>query len=142
MLKKSFTLIEVLIFVTLISLIFIALSYLITYSLHTTKINEHKILATHYAEELREWLRGEKEADWLSFVNDRMGTWCFNNKTLSWGNNFGQCSSYNLDNIFKRQVTLEKNADTTQVEVRIIVEWQELNNIYKVPINTIFSIWE
>ena len=75
--KKSFTLIEVLIFVTILSLFFVVASAVTITSLQNLKVQEHKILATRYAEELLEWLRGEKEVDWNKFINYR-GNYCFN----------------------------------------------------------------
>lgn len=138
--NKSFTLVEVLIFVTLISLIFITVSYTVTISLKNTKINEHKILATHYAEELKEWLRGEKEDDWNSFTATKMGTWCFKEKLISWNQHTACSPSDLIDELFKREVSLAVNG--TQITVNITVEWKEDNNTYKIPINTVFSIWE
>lgn len=141
---QGFTLIEVLIFITLMPLIFIAVSYLTTSSLQKTKINEHKILATHYAEELREWLRGEKEKDWVSFKDsNNMGNWCFNDEPVTdWGSR-GGCSLYNLNNFYKRDLTLIRLSGTeTQVKAEIVVEWQENSITYQVPIKTVFSRWE
>jgi type II secretory pathway pseudopilin PulG len=140
---KGFTLIEVLIFITLIPLIFIAVSYITTYSLQNTKINQNKILATHYAEELKEWLRGEKEEDWNTFATvANMGNWCFNNEPITDWDSHSRCgSSYGLNNLYKRDLTLTKDSDT-QATAKITVEWKENNNTYKIPINTVFSLWE
>ena len=147
---KSFTIVEVLIFVTLISLIFITISYIITFSLKNTKINEHKILATHYAEELKEWLRGEKEDDWNIFTTKGHvsgSQWCVNTIPIDISTLVGgPCGlDYSLhNNTFKRDLTLTNNVspNPTQVTVNIIVEWKEDNNIYTIPINTVFSLWE
>jgi len=147
--NNGFTLVEVLIFVTLITLIFTTVSYIITISLKNTKTNEHKILATHYAEELKEWLRGEKEVNWNDFITKGsvLGVqWCVNTipSDLS-GLQTGPCSTYGLhNNIFKRDLTLTNNIvpNPTQVTVNILIEWKEDNNTYTIPINTVFSLWE
>jgi type II secretory pathway pseudopilin PulG len=140
--KKSFTLIEVLIFLAILSLFFVAAAAVTIVSLRNLKVQEHKILATRYAEELLEWLRGEKEADWNQFAtyND---TYCFNSSPIiSWGNS-GNCSSYSLNNLYKREVTLTvQGTPPYQVNISIIVSWQELGQTYQVPINSIFTIWE
>ncbi|EKD96191.1 MAG: hypothetical protein ACD_24C00151G0001, partial [uncultured bacterium] len=98
--RGGFSFIELIIFVSLIPVIFITLAFLVTNSLFTTRINEHKILATHYAEELREWLRGAKEQNWVDFsINHNVGGYCFDtspipitftSNKLDWGN---QCMS-------------------------------------------------
>ena len=40
-----------------------------TFNLKNMKIQEHKILATRYAEEGVEWLKQEKEDDWQIFIH-------------------------------------------------------------------------
>jgi prepilin-type N-terminal cleavage/methylation domain len=60
--KKSFTLIEVLIFVTILSLFFVAAAAVTIVSLRNLKVQEHKILATRYAEELLELAKREKRS--------------------------------------------------------------------------------
>jgi len=155
--KKSFTLIEVLIFVTILSLFFVAAAAVTIVSLRNLKVQEHKILATRYAQELVEWLRGEKEENWGGeFYNisnpvdsftekvTQFGSYqtvCFNN--LNWDNN--PSCGYDLLSLFKRTATFSwyQNADYIyQINLSVIVEWQEADNTYKVPINTIFTIWE
>lgn len=142
--KKSFTLIEVLIFVSILSIFLVTASGVTIASLNNLKIQEHKILAVRYAEELLEWLRGEKEADWSRFTTYR-GTYCFNSSPItSWPTTAGNClvNSF-LNNLYKREVNLTPQGNPTyQVNVSIIVSWQELGHTYQVPINSIFTIWE
>lgn len=138
----SFTLIEVLVFVTILTLFFVAAASITTANLRNLKTQEHKILATHYAEELLEWLRGEKEADWNNFINKSSTdgtTYCFNNLDF---NSYGYCSSYGLNNFYQREGTLIKLSDE-RISIRITVSWIESGGTeYSVPINTIFSVWE
>ena len=140
--KKSFTLIEVLIFVTILSLFFVTAAAVTITSLRNLKIQENKILATRYAQELLEWLRGEKEADWNNFTT-KNNTYCFNSSPIpSWGS-AGNCSNYGLNNLYKREVNLNPQGNPPyQVNVSITVSWQELGQIYQVPLNTVFTVWE
>lgn len=142
MLKKTsgVTIIEILIMTVFITVLFLAVATVTSVSLKTAKVNEHKILATHFAEELREWIRGEKERDWTDFVSTKMGTWCFTNKTLSWEST-SECG-YDLDGLYKREADLSANLDQTQVTVQITVSWNEDNNAYAVPIKTVLSLYE
>lgn len=143
----GFTLLEMLLFITLISLVFVAVTYLVSFSIKNAAVTQHKTLATHYAQELQEWLRGEKEADWNLF--QKSGTLCFNTSPITvWGPS-GNCSSnYTLgttpNTIFKRYVTLTNNggATPTQVTAQIVVEWKEGNNTLQVPLSTVYSVWE
>lgn len=139
---EAFTLVEVLIFVVLISIIFITVSYYITFSLYNTKVNEHKILATRLAEEAREWLRGEKEISWDDFINTRMGEWCFNTEPVDGWGTPGLCTDYGIAELYKRDVSLTASQDGNQVTVKVNVEWVERTNTFNVLISTVFSIWE
>lgn len=152
---NSFSLIEVLIFTSILSVFFVISLSIITISLRRMKINEHKILATHMAGQLMEWLRDEKETDWEQFVNRANGvSYCFNNQNFSWPV-VGTCSSYNgitgiAPSIFKRYVTITANNQTPPTEVTVVikVDWQEgadgagNNTIYTVPLTTKFNLWE
>ncbi len=141
--KSGFTLVEVLIFVTLISLIFITFSAITAVSLTRELTNEHKILGAHYAEEVREWIRGQKEINWEDFTANKMGSWCFNAEPVSsWPSQTGNCNDYDLNSLFKREVDLSTNADTTQVTVSIVVLWRDGANSYQIPVNTVLSIYE
>lgn len=158
---RGFSLIEVLIFVSILSVFFVAAISVSIVTVRNMQINEHKIIATKYAEELIEWLRSEKENDWggaawasgtpATFTEraTRSGsptTYCFNT-ALNWSS-LGACSpSYGLSSFFKREATLEGTAlpltgYINQVTIDVTVEWQELGNTYEVPIKTLFSIYE
>ncbi len=147
--EQSFTLVEVLVFLTILSLFFITVSAITTYSLRNLKTQENKMIATNYAQQLLEWLRGQKEKDWNEFAKKSSTTgitYCFNNN-LSLDSNFptsGRCNNYNLDLRFKREATLTNltNNPVAKIKLGITVKWQEGNNIFSVPLDTIFSIWE
>lgn len=146
--SKSFTLIEVLVFTTILSLFFVVAAAVVIISLHNMKISEHKILATRYAQEALEWLRSQKEVDWNQFIlrDNPSGlgtTYCIN--TLNW-NTVSSCTTYGLGTpaIFKREVKLTNQSGTpvTQIKIEIVVSWQEVGESYRVPINSLFSVWE
>ena len=141
---SGFSLIEVLIFISILSLFFVVAAAVTTASLRNMKINEHKILATRYAEELLEWLRSQKEIDWNDFVNTYSNkTYCFNISPISdWSIIEAECSDIQLINLlYKRNLRLA-NTVGTQVNVSIIVSWNEPGGTYTFPIKTVFSIWE
>ncbi|HLL60099.1 MAG TPA: type II secretion system protein, partial [Candidatus Nitrosocosmicus sp.] len=122
--RRAFTIIEVLIFITLISFLFISVSYIMTATLRDTRSNEYKLVATHYADELKEWLRGEKEDDWNNFITHE-GSYCFNSTILEWPSS-GSCSGYINDSydVFQRSVKLTKDS-ANQMTVNIQVVWNE-----------------
>jgi Tfp pilus assembly protein PilV len=137
----SFTLIEVLIFVTILSVFFITALSVTVISLRNTQINEHKIMATKYAEELMEWLKSQKENGWKDFYDQSDGQHCFN--TLVWPPSVpGNCGlTFISGTIFKRYATLTKMSGN-QVNIQVTVTWSEIGNTYSVPLETIVSVWE
>jgi Tfp pilus assembly protein PilV len=165
--KKGFSLLEVLIFVTIISFIFIASASYITSLLRTMKINEHRAIGTQYADEVLEWLRSEREEDWNAFSEKASTgagtTYCFNSdisllttivNMKSTANPNGTilnttCTTYTgitgkAPMIYKREVTLKKDAEpATRIEANIKVSWMEDGNVVQqIPVTATFSIWE
>lgn len=140
---------EVLVFTTILSLFFVAAASVVTYMIRVEKVNEHKILATRYAEELLEWTRAERDIDWNAFTvrADSTGSiiYCFNSSPPTWtGANNPSCN-FGLNNIFKRTVRLTSVSAasyTFQVNVAVSVEWLEGGKLYTVPVNSTFAVLE
>ncbi|OGK28585.1 hypothetical protein A3D06_01865 [Candidatus Roizmanbacteria bacterium RIFCSPHIGHO2_02_FULL_40_9] len=142
--KQGISLLEVIIFISILSLIFLATVFVTTSSLQKAQYNQNKIKASRFSEELVEWMRGEKEATWSAFVArsaDTPGnTYCFNSTSISWPG-IGSCSaSYGLEDRFLRQATLVGTG--SQVKISVIVQWKEVRNTYTIPVDTVFSLWE
>ena len=142
--QRGFTLIEVLIFATVLSIFFIIAAASINASLNRLKNDEYKILATHYAQELSEWLKFEKEADWNDFI-DNIGTTSPVTKSfhdLSWSNNNEPMGD---PPIFTREATFTEESiggRIVRVNVRIKVYWRHNGNVHNVSLSTILSVWE
>ncbi len=144
----GFTLIEVLIVISIMSIFFISAVTIAIFSLQNLKSSENKILATRYAEELLEWIRGEKEADWNSLKTIRAGNgffqdWCFNTEpVIDWPSEMGNCDEDDtkIRSIFTRVASLKY--DTEKIIIKIKTSWLERNNVVEIPLNTIFSQYE
>jgi len=142
---KSFSLVEVLIFVSILSVFFVIAASMTITSIRNNEVNQHKILGTRYAEELLEWLKSEKEVDWKTFYN-RVPTepssvsYCFN-EGLNWSFSNDCGTSYTLDGIFRRWAVLQQYG-SDQMKIAVTVQWREYGNTYSIPINTVFSVWE
>ena len=144
--RKGFSLIEVLVFVTVLGVFFVAAATVVTFLLSTMKASEHRIIATRYAEEAIEWIKTEKEEDWSVFAgnsSDSGKRYCAN--TLNWDTT-GACATSNLfgtPTIFKREIVLTSSgAPIDQVTVSVIVYWNETNRTDDVTIDTILKVWE
>lgn len=147
-LSKGFSLMEVLVFTTILSMFFVAAASIVTYMVRTAKINEHRILATRYGEELLEWARAERDIDWNAFTAnaDSAGStvYCFDTTPPTWTGAVSPCN-YDLDSNFKRTMTLrslQAAGYIFQVDVSITVEWLEGGKIFTVPVNSTFATLE
>lgn len=137
--KLGFSLVEVLVFVTILGLFFVAAISVSLFSLKNMKFNEHKIMAAHYAEEATEWVTYEKENDWESFIT-KTGTRCLNASVLSWDET-GSCDfTLGTPALFRRTITLTNNG--AQVEVGTTVSWFEGSQRKDVTVNTVLNLWE
>ncbi|MDH7476136.1 MAG: prepilin-type N-terminal cleavage/methylation domain-containing protein [Microgenomates group bacterium] len=149
--KTGFSLIEVLIFVSILAVFFVTAAAVVTASLRAMKANEHRIIASHYAEELLDWLRSRKEEDWQIFtesiINDQKR--CFNvieERSSLTGSGLCDevCSASAIGGIYTRcaQFKKEDNNPTTKVKVTVETSWNELGVKQYVPITSYFTIWE
>lgn len=146
-LNRGFSLIEVLVFLTILSMIFIGAAVLGTASIRNSKNAENKIIASRHGEELLDWLRSQKEIDWLDFSTlksspDPGTTYCFNDEpVVKWPTNT-PCGSDLMDGIFKREAILTYDSSTDRVNVEIKLTWSEGGNSYDVTTKGVFSLFE
>jgi len=139
--QSGFTLVEVLVAVAIISIIFTTLASIVVTSLRNTSVNTKKIIGTHMADGLQEWIRGKKEDDWEDFTT-RVGTRCFNAANI--GTNWpavGACSTFETINNFKykRTVTISQVGNIYTSRIEFI--WDESNPNNKVVNETYYSQW-
>ena len=144
--KSGFSLIEVLVFITILGLFFVAAISVTTFSLKNMKISEHKILAAHYAEEGTEWVRNEKENDWETFVLKSSGTgtlYCLNSLNWSTAVTCGENYALGTPALFKREVTLTNSGTpVSQVNIEVVISWIEGNQTMNVRVKTVVNLWE
>ena len=162
--NHGFTLLEVVIFLSLFTTIFLTITYANLLSIKNNKITEHKIIANYYAESLTEWLRGEKDASWSGFLidsqlNDNPSlNYCFNDINFSWPTETvsppiptpqifqNQCdTNFKLSNRFSRQLTMTKitgGSGETQIEADINIRWYEGSQLFDINLNTLISQYE
>lgn len=144
--------IEVIVFIGIMSMVLTAALGFTIKMIKTVRVNEHRLRATHYVEEVIEWLNGEREADWVvfeSFASTSGKTYCINqpqtiNTTMALLSS-GVCTSNGLTPaIYKRQLILTKDAlsNATRVNATVQVTWVEEGVQYVEQIQTGYSVWE
>lgn len=144
--KKSFSLVEVLVFTAVLGLFFVAAVSVTTFNLKNMKIQEHKILATRFAEEGNEWVKQEKEDDWSIFIIHGSlagNTYCLN--SLNWNTfvNCGETYALGTPEFFKRELLITNSGSPVdQVNTTTTVSWKEGVNTFNVAIKTVFKLLE
>lgn len=144
---KGFSLVEVLIFTGVLSLFFVAAMSVATYNLKAMKIQEHKILATRFAEEGVEWAKEEKESDWSTFINyDTAGTgttYCLNSLDWNIASSCGDSYTLGTPAFYKRELLITNSAlPVDQVNITVTVNWKEGSNNFNVSLKNIFKLLE
>ncbi|MBI4225909.1 hypothetical protein HY612_02245 [Candidatus Roizmanbacteria bacterium] len=168
--KHSFSLIEVLVFSSILGIFFIMATSVATVSLRNMKYNEHKIMASHYSRQLEDWLRVQKEIDWGGQLCDGcvspsnftqlvtqqgnaadnyLTKFCFDQSPIlsSWplANSLGCNGVYSLGSIFSREVEFTSSqvgGFVNQVNATITASWLELGQLKNVTSKTVFSALE
>ncbi len=142
------SLVEVLIFIVILTIVLVSLIGITTSVIRQSRTNYSKTFATHHAQQLAEWLRIQKDVvGWNQFYSTVMtapANFCVNDEIrldsvlgdLLSENNTANCDGTGINGvspqIYNRTVafTQEPGANTSNdsMEVVIRVEWQEAGN--------------
>jgi len=140
----------------MISIVLVAAAGYTAQILRQMTYNQHKIYATRYVEDLKEWVDAEREADWPSFQSRASigtGTIYCVNSALSLSTIFtdfvsGTCDFTGIGTqnprIFSRVLTLKKDASAANTVTAIItVSWYENDATPKVErLELVYTVWQ
>jgi len=137
------SLFEVVVALAISALIIVTLVSLVSNSIQNATFSKNKALATSYAQEATEWLRGQRDTDVNTFeANALTPTWCL--QDLSWRNT-GSCDTGEeiASTPFTREVnfTVDTVSGKTVVEADIYVFWTDSLGLHQVVSATNFSDW-
>ena len=145
--NKGQSLFEVVVALAIVTLIVVAIVTLAASSIRNSSYARNKESATRYSQEAAEWLRGQRDNDWVIFASraalDPGFTWCL--ASLVWPPTAGTCSesSYIGDTFFKREATVlypdPLNLDNIQVDVKTY--WIDSQGDHEVKISTFLANW-
>ena len=143
---KGQSLYEVVIAFFMMSVIIVGVVILATNSITNSSFSKNKTLASRYAQEATEWLRGQRDAgmdEFIAKIIPPVETYTYCLDTLSWSNT-GTCSNSEFitgSTIFKREVVLRKiiYSGKNIIEVDISVIWDDSKGEHEVRSVTNFS---
>lgn len=138
----GFTLIEVVIFIAISSIIFIAIVSLSVSVVQQTQSSIHTLYAARYTDELAQWLRVQKEMSWQDFYvvsQQATRTYCVNNHISLDADLVSALTPYVADTCtfqgiidgygpsrFRRTVYFDSQPDNTKsVKATIAVSWMD-----------------
>jgi len=136
-LNSGFTLVELLVALTLVMLVIVAVVGLAAVSIKTSYRAKGGTEAKRYAEEAMEWLRQEKKTNWDLFYQ-KTGTaptsYCLNQLNLA---SHPPCSD-TINGIYQREVKLERIADN-QIKATVTVKWTDSQGTHLIPLTTVLA---
>lgn len=144
--KKGQSLFEVIISIGIAALILTAIVAASTLSVRNTTSSRDNTQANRYVQEATEWLRSQRDADWLTFqAKAGLGgtVYCMNSLSFS---SPGNCTAGSViaNTIFTRESTLSlttTNVAGDTVEVLTAVSWQDSQGAHDVSVSTRFTDW-
>lgn len=124
--QRGQTLIEAVIALGIASIIISALAVVVITSISNSTFSKNQNLATHYAQQGIDILRGQSSSDWVSF-QAKAGVFCLNGGTTDLGSPVTGCTTPNVDNFFVRKVTITQASASCQgsAKVAVDVSWND-----------------
>lgn len=137
--ERGATLLEVLMMVSVASLLITGLVSSTINSVGTARANRVRGQAVRFASEGMELVRGERDKAWQPFSN-KSGNYCLGEN----GNLTSQpnCSPNVGDNFFTRSVLFEWIANPGYMRVTVTVSWPEAAGIKSTNLVSIFTDWK
>jgi Tfp pilus assembly protein PilV len=137
------SLFEVVVAVGVFALIIAAIVGLATSSIRNSTFSRNNSLATQYSQQAVEWLRTERDTDWVAFYNHASTPfYCLD--SLSWVNT-GTCDTLNEldaipDTLLFREVSLTRDT-ATSVTAEVTTSWTDSQGTHQVETSTVFTDW-
>lgn len=152
---KGQSLFEVVGALAVISVLLVGLISITTTSVKNTTFSRNNETASGYAQQLAEWMRSERDANWTTFKGrgTTSPSYCFNAATLGWTNT-GICAPDEVvpGTLFRRQATIIcylagaqvvcSNVGVDTINVDIKVTWTDGQGDHSVNLTTQLTNWK
>jgi len=138
------SLFELLIAVFVVGAVLISLVSLSTRSVSNNTYAENSSEAGRHSQKAMEWLRGERDTDWATFVSHgstgRDIRYCIN--TLDWNRRRACADGELLNGEFQREVVFTVVDPSTKVEVEVLTFWTDPNGRHEAQISSVLTNWK
>lgn len=140
--ERGQSLFELVIAIAISALIIVAMVSLATNSIKNSIYSKNKALASSYAQQATEWLRGQRDSNIDSFLTFTLTPkYCL--EDLGDPKVGLNCTNTIANTVFKRWVTFTTSSPSgkTVIEADVTVSWTDSGGIHEVTSATNFSDW-
>jgi len=135
---------EVVVALAIITLILVSLVALAGISIRNSTFSRNRTSSTRINQETLEWLRGERDNDWIAFsAKAATGTWCL--PSLNWAEaQIGACGSdagSYVNTVFRRELIFS-SISATNIQVLVRVYWTDSQGEHETRATTNFTNWK
>lgn len=140
------SLFELVIALSVITMVMIALVALGTVSVRNVTLSKNRNLATRLNQEAVEWLRQQRDEDWGNFSTRAVTQYyCLSDPSLSWAN-FGQCGAGEKvgGTIFLRELEftiVDPIPATETIRANIRVYWNDAQGYHETSSSNFYTNW-
>ena len=136
------SLFEVVFAIAVVAIIISGVVALSATTVRNSSFSRNNALATNYAQEAAEWLRSERDNNWVIFSgrsNTSGVTWCIN--ALTWVS--GVCSGNISGTIFMRTVTLTTDiVDPNTIQAVVLAIWADSQGNHQTKTTMTLTNWK
>lgn len=133
------SLFEVVFAVGMVALVLITLVSLATVSIRNAGNSKNTDLATRAAQDATEWIRGQRDSDWVAFSSKAPGVYCL--QVLGSWPAQGNCTNqYISGTTILRSATLTV-IDTATIQADVKSLWSDAQGSHQIVSSTYFTKW-
>jgi len=138
------SLFEVMFAVAVAAIIMMSVVSLSKQTISSSDFSKNNSLASRYSQEATDWIRGERDDDWVVFFNraSTSPTICLND--LAWGGSPpcpDMTGSHFNRSVTLQQVDLDGNPGVESVEAEVVVTWTDGRGMHQVSNISRFTNW-
>jgi type II secretory pathway pseudopilin PulG len=143
--NRGQSLFEVVVSIAISAIIIVALVALAANSIKNATFAKNKTIASRYAEEVTEWLRGQRDNNTNVFFTNTLvsASWCLPTPDWPVGPS-ASCDEFIEGTIFTRRVDVTRQfigLGKTLISTDVVVSWDDAQGNHEVRSTTSFSDW-
>jgi len=139
--KKGQSMFELLVAVFAVGFTLVALIGLVGRSVGNSAFGKERSQAARFTQEAIEWLRSERDRDWMVFYNRSSSSGvCYCLKSLDWVST--SCSTCeNIQGVGMRRITTLRSLGPNNVQAEVVTTWTDATGGHESRVTTYFTNW-